>query len=93
MTDKGLYVIYAHAPSFLAPNLIRSIQLDTLATPKPRSRERTYAYLIRGMRAPRFPLVARAGGLGHIGGRHVLRLSHNPAIEVLYASINQRLAA
>ena len=34
----------------LAHNLIRSFQLDTLATPKPRSRKRTYAYLIRSMR-------------------------------------------
>ena len=33
--------------SVLAHNLARSFQLDTLATPKPRSRKRTYAYLIR----------------------------------------------
>jgi len=79
--------------SILAHNLIRSFQLDTLATPKPRSRKRTYAYLIRSMRTLRFLLVARAGRLTRIGGRHVLRLSHNPATEALYASIDHRLAA
>jgi Transposase DDE domain group 1 len=79
--------------SVLAHNLIRSFQLDTLATPKPRSSKRTYAYLIRSMRTLRFLLVTRAGRLTRIGGRHVLRLSHNPATEALYASIDNRLAA
>jgi hypothetical protein len=79
--------------SVLAYNLIRSFQLDTLAVPKPRSRKRTYAYLIRSMRTLRFLLVTRAGRLTRIGGRHVLRLAHNPATEALYASIDRRLAA
>jgi hypothetical protein len=79
--------------SVLAYNLARSFQLDTLATPKPRSRKRTYAYLIRSMRTLRFLLIVRAGRLARIGGRHVLRLSHNPATEALYASIDDRLAA
>jgi len=79
--------------SILAHNLIRSFQLDTLATPKPRSRKRTYAYLIRSMRTLRFLLVTRAGRLTRISGRHVLRLSHNPATEALYAEIDHRLAA
>ena len=79
--------------SVLAYNLARSFQLDTLATPKPRSRKRTYAYLIRSMRTVRFLLIVRAGRLARIGGRHVLRLSRNPATEALYASINHRLAA
>ena len=79
--------------SVLAHNLIRSFQLDTLATPKPRSRKRTYTYLIRSMRTVRFLLVTRAGRLTRIGGRHVLRLAHNPATEALYAQIDHRLAA
>jgi hypothetical protein len=79
--------------SVLAHNLIRSFQLDTLAMPKPRSRKRTYAYLIRSMRTLRFLLVTRAGRLTRIGGRHILRLAHNPATETLYASIHRRLAA
>jgi len=79
--------------SVLAHNLARSFQLDTLATRKPRSRKRTYAYLIRSMRTLRFLLIVRAGRLTRIGGRHVLRLSHNAATETLYADITQRLAA
>jgi hypothetical protein len=79
--------------SILAHNLIRSFQLDTLATPKPRSRKRTYTYLIRSMRTLRFLVVTRAGRLTRIGGRHVLRLAHNPATEALYAQIDHRLAA
>lgn len=79
--------------SVLAHNLIRSFQLDTLAVPKPRSRKRTYAYLIRSMRTLRFLLVTRAGRLTRIGGRHVLRLAHNPATEALYASLDHRLVA
>jgi len=45
------------------------------------------------MRTLRFLLIARAGRLTRIGGRRVLRLSHNPAAETLYASIDHRLAA
>ena len=41
------------------------------------------------MRTLRFLLIARAGRLTRIGGRHVLRLAENPATEALYgASLN-----
>jgi hypothetical protein len=40
--------------SVLAHHLIRSFELDTLAGLKPRSRKRTDAYRIRGMRTLRF---------------------------------------
>ena len=64
---------------------------DTWALTR-REPKRTYAYLIRSMRTLRFLLIARAGRLTRIGGRHVLRLSHNLAAESLYASVTQRLA-
>src|SRR5512132_3911318 len=79
--------------SILAHNVARSFQLDTLPLVKPRSRKRTYAYVLRSIRTLRFLLVARAGRLTRIGGRHVLRLSHNPATEALYAELDHRLAA
>jgi hypothetical protein len=79
--------------SILAHNLIRSFQLETLAEPKPRSPKRTYAYLFRSMRTLRFLLIARAGCLTRLGGRNVLRLTKNPATEMLYAQIAHRLAA
>ena len=79
--------------SILAHNLIRSFQLETVATPKARSRKRTYGYLFRSMRTLRFLLIARAGQLTRIGGRQVLRLTRNPATERLYEQIAHRLAA
>jgi hypothetical protein len=77
----------------LAHNLLRSFQLDTLATPKPRSRKRTYAYVLRSMRTLRFLLVVRAGRLTRLGNRQVLRLPRNPATETLYERVAHALAA
>src|SRR5437867_4097585 len=79
--------------SVLAYNLARSFQLDTGAVPRRRSRKRTYMYVLRSMRTLRFTLVARAGRLASIGGRHVLRLTFNPATAALYTRLEQRLAA
>jgi Transposase DDE domain group 1 len=79
--------------SVLAYNVARSFQLDTIATPRPRSRKRTYAYVVRSMRTMRFLLIARAGRVTRIGGRQVLRLAKNPATEALFARIQHALAA
>jgi Transposase DDE domain group 1 len=79
--------------SILAHNVATSFQLETLAPLKPRSRKRTYAYLLRSMRTLRFLLIARAGRLTRINGRNVLRLSKNPATEHLYDQVTQALAA
>jgi hypothetical protein len=71
--------------SILAHNLMRSFQLQaTLATPKPRSRKRTYSYHIASMKTLRFLLINRAARLARISGRKVLRFSSNPATETLY---------
>ena len=79
--------------SILAYNVARSFQLDTIATPRRRSRKRTYGYVLRSMRTLRFLLITRAGRLTRIGGRNVLRLAQNPATETLYARIQHALAA
>ena len=79
--------------SVLAHNLMRSFQLDTLAEPKPRSRKRTYAYVLRSMRTLRFLVITRAGRLTRIGGRTILRLAQNPATEQLYRRIDHALVA
>jgi len=76
----------------LAHNPIRSFQLDTLSEPKARSRKRTYGHRFCSMRMLGFLLVAPAGRLARIGGRNVLRLSHNPVTERLYATLALRLA-
>jgi hypothetical protein len=44
------------------------------------------------MRTLRFLLVVRAGRLTRFGGRHVRRLSHNPATEALHGAIVHHLA-
>ena len=72
---------------------MRSFQLHTLATPKPRSRKRTYAYALRSMRTLRFLLIARAGRLARIGGRQVLRMTQNPVTQALFERVGHALAA
>lgn len=79
--------------SVLAHNLLRGFQLQTLATPKPRSRKRTYAYTLRSMRTLRFLLIARAGRLARIGGRQVLRMTRNPVTEALYTQVAHALGS
>ena len=79
--------------SVLAHNLLRSFQLQTIATAKPRSRKRTYAFALRSMRTLRFLLIARAGRLACIDGRRVLRLTQNPATEALYDRVARALVA
>ena len=79
--------------SIMAHNLARTFQLDTGAVAKPRSRKRTYAYTLRSIRTLRFLFIARAGRLTRIGGRNVLRLSHNPATKQLYDKLDTALAA
>jgi hypothetical protein len=79
--------------SVLAHNLLRSFQLQTIATAKSRSRKRTYAFTFRSMRTLRFLLIARAGRLARIDGRQVLRLTQNPATEALYDRVTHALVA
>jgi hypothetical protein len=45
------------------------------------------------MRTLRFLLIARAGHLTRLGGRHVFRLTKNPATESLYEQIAHPLVA
>lgn len=77
----------------LAHNLMKAFQLDTVATPKPKSRKRTASFLLQNVRSIRFLLIARAGRLCRPDGRHVLRLSSNPAVQQLYERISDALVA
>ena len=53
----------------LAHNVAVSFQLDTIATPRRRSRKRTYAYVVRSMRTLRFcSSGARVGWAASAGG-------------------------
>jgi len=78
----------------LAHNLIRSFQLDaSLALPKTRTLKRTFVHRILSLRTLRFVLIARAGRIARIRGRHVLRLRDNPATRDVYQRIDHALAA
>lgn len=80
--------------SVLAHNLVRSFQLEAgLAVPKPRGRKRTCGHRLLSLRTVRFLLIARAGRLARIRGRHVLRLTDNPAVQTLYERVDHALAA
>jgi hypothetical protein len=80
--------------SILAHNLLRSFQLHSaLASPKPRSRKRTYAYRIASMKTLRFLFINRAARLARISGRKVLRLARNSATQILYDQVADRLVA
>src|SRR5207247_5558193 len=65
--------------SVLAYNVIRGFQLATLATPKRRSRKRTYAYLLRSLRTLRLLLIPRARRPPPISGRTVLSPARTPS--------------
>jgi hypothetical protein len=77
--------------SVLGHTLLRSFQLHTLATPKPRSPKRTSAYTLQSRRTLRFLLIARASRLARIAGRQVLRMTMNPATDALYTRISHAL--
>src|SRR6266851_4078148 len=80
--------------AIFAHNLLRSFQLhSTIATPKPRSRKRTYAYRIASMKTLRFLFINRAARLARISGRKALRFSRNSATQMLYNQVADHLVA
>lgn len=80
--------------SILAHNRMRGCQLQsTLATPKPRSRQRAYSYRIASMKTLRCRLINRAARVARISGKKVRRFSANSATAALYDRIAHRLAA
>jgi Transposase DDE domain group 1 len=80
--------------SILAHNLTIGFQLHSnLATAKPPTGKRTYSYWLVSMKTLRFTIINRAARVARIHGRRILRFSHNPATQVLYDQVLDRLAA
>ena len=80
--------------SILAHNLTIGFQLSSnLATAKPNTAKRTYSYWLVSMKTLRFTIINRAARVTRIHGRKILRFSHNPATQVLYDQVLDRLAA
>jgi len=70
--------------AILVYNLLRSFRLHSaIATPKPRSRKRTYGYRVVSMKTLLFLFINRAARLARISGRKALRFSRNSATQML----------
>ena len=77
--------------SILGHNLIRNFQLQTLATPKPRSRKRTYRFFLQSLKTIRFKLIHQPARLVKPQGYQVLRFSVAPPVQQLIKTIDQKL--
>jgi hypothetical protein len=77
--------------SVLGHNLLRNFQLQTLATPKPRSRKRTYGYLLHSLKTIRFKLIHQPARIVKPQGYSVLRFSVAPSVQKLLESIEDKL--
>ena len=77
--------------SVLGHNLLRNFQLQTLATQKPRSRKRTYGYLLHSLKTIRFKLIHQPARIVKPQGYAVLRFSVAPPVQKLIESIENKL--
>jgi hypothetical protein len=77
--------------SILGHNLLRNFQLHTLATPKPRSRKRTYGFFLQSLKTIRFKLIHQPARLVKPQGYSVLRFSVAPPVQTLIEMIDQKL--
>jgi len=75
----------------LGHNLLRSFQLQTLATQKPRSRKRTFHFLLRSLKTLRFKLIHQPARLLQPQGYSVLRFSVAQPVQALIQRIDQKL--
>jgi hypothetical protein len=77
--------------SVLGHNLLRNFQLHTVATPKPRSRKRTYSFLLHSLKTIRFRLIHQPARLIKPQGYSILRFSVAPPVQQLIQSIDTKL--
>ena len=77
--------------AILGHNLLRSFQLQTVATKKQRSRKRTCAYLLHSLKTIRFKLIHQPARLVKPQGYSVLRFSVAPPAKKLIETIEEKL--
>jgi hypothetical protein len=77
--------------SVLGHNLLRSFQLQTLASKKPRSRKRTYNYLLHSLKTIRFKLLHQPARIVQPQGYSIVRFSVAPPAQKLIGSIEDKL--
>ena len=77
--------------TILGHNLLRSFQLQTLATLKPRSRKRTYLFFLQSLKTLRFKLIHQPARMVKPQGYSVLRFSVAQPVQTLIEMIDQKL--
>lgn len=75
----------------LGHNLLRNFQLQTLASQKPRSRKRTFRFLLQSLKTLRFKLIHQPARLVQPQGYSVLRFSVAQPVQELIQRIEQKL--
>lgn len=75
----------------LGHNLLRNFQLQTLATQKPRSRKRTFRFLLQSLKTLRFKLIHQPARLVQPQGYSVLRFSVAQPVQELIQRIEHKL--
>ncbi len=79
--------------NILAHNLLTSFQVITTAPHRAATLRRTTSFILQSARTIRVEWLNKAGRLLRPGGRPVLRLARNEAVEELYSTIEESLAA
>jgi hypothetical protein len=77
--------------SILGHNLLRNFQIQTTATQKPRTRKRTFRFLLQSLKTLRFKLIHQPARLLRPQGYPVLRFSVAKPAQVLIQMIDQKL--
>jgi hypothetical protein len=77
--------------SILGHNLLRNFQLHTLATPKPKSRKRTFRFFLQSLKTIRFKLIHQPARLVNPQGYSVIRFSVAPSVQTLIQKIDLKL--
>lgn len=76
----------------LAMNLLRRFQIETALSARPRTRKRTFLYVLESIKTARFKWLNIAGRLITTNGTRVLRLSPIPAVHNRYEVLRHGLA-
>lgn len=79
--------------SVMGHNLIRNFQLATTASPKAKTRKRTFSFLLQSLKTLRFKLIHQPARIVRPQGVHVLRFSVAKPTQVLIEAIQQKIAA
>jgi hypothetical protein len=78
--------------SVLAMNLLRRFHIETTAAARPRTRKRTFLYVLESIKTARFTWLNVAGRIIATNGLRTLRLSDITAVRYRYQSLERALA-